>query len=172
MLRNRVQDMPAASAGDGRATVRPSASATRITDKSAAEARRLYEATDLSQTEIARRIGASRATIARLAKRDGWTRRSADRARAVSRIRAEVDKQINAVEAVLAGPGAGAADEAATHARTLASLVRSLRELQKYEAGQAVDAAEDDDADGAPADLDALRDALADRLARLRGEDA
>jgi len=172
MLRNRVQDMPAASAGECGATVAPSASAARITDTSAAEARRLYETSALSQVEIARRIGASRSSLARLAKREGWTRRSADRARAVGRIRAEVDRQITAVEAVLAGPEGLAAGEAATHARTLASLVRSLRELQKYEAGQAADAAEDDDADGAPADLDALRDALADRLARLRGEDA
>ena len=172
MLRNRVQNGPAVPAGEAAASPGRPASASRITETMVAEARRLYEESELSQVEIARRVGLSRSSLGRLAARESWRRRSVERARAVSRIRCEVDRQISAVEAVFAGQDGLAAGEAAVHARTLASLVRSLRELQKYEAGQAIGAAEDDDADGAPADIDALRDALADRIARLRGEDA
>ena len=171
MLRNRVQNGPALPAGEGPASAGRPAPASRITEKMVAEARRLYEESELSQVEIAVRVGLSRTSLGRLAARGEWRRRSVERARAVSRIRCEVDKQISAVEAVFGGQDGLPASEAAVHARTLASLVRSLRELQKYEAGQTVGAAEDDDADGARADIDALRDALADRIARLRGED-
>ncbi|GLK67897.1 hypothetical protein [Hansschlegelia plantiphila] len=136
-------------------------------------ARRLYETSLTPQTEIAARVGVSPQSLCRLAKKHSWERCSgAGRAETVRRIRARVDQHIERVEAVLtetgsetAGPAIDAAERAA---RTLASLVRTLRELQKYDADQARGATEADDADGAPADLDALRDALADRLARIQ----
>jgi hypothetical protein len=134
------------------------------------EARRLFETSEIAQVGIAARAGILPASLTRMAKREGWIRfEKGKRAQTVRRIRARVEREIEAVEQVL--EKAGALGEADGAARTLGSLVRTLRELQKYDEDAARRShlkAEDEDV--APADLDALRDALADRLEKLRRE--
>lgn len=135
------------------------------------EARRLYETSDAPRREIARRLGVQPGSLSRIARENGWLKAGRDRRRtlAVKRIRPRIDREIETIDKVLRDSGAPEADRAA---RTLATLVRSLRELQKYDAEQKRPVARnDEDADVAPADLDALRDALAERLARLRRQD-
>jgi hypothetical protein len=138
------------------------------------EARRLYETSELPQAEIGRRLGLSPSSLSRMAKRDGWRRPAAaqERAALVRRVRAKVDREIEAVEKALGGEGA--ADAAERAARTLASLVKTLRELALYDEQQAKAAGCERGAgvpeDDGIADIDALRDALARRLEGLRGE--
>jgi hypothetical protein len=79
------------------------------------------------------------------------------------RIRAAVDRELEAVEAALGRPGGQEAAERA--ARTLASLVKTLTELKRLDAG----AASTEEADGGRGDLDGLRRTIAQRLAGLRG---
>jgi hypothetical protein len=134
------------------------------------EARRLFETSEISQVDIARRVGILPASLTRMAKNGGWIRfEKGKRAQTVRRIRARVEREIEAVEGVLEKAGAlGGADSAA---RTLSSLVRTLIELQKYDEDAARRSrVKPEDEDVAPADLDALRDALADRLEKLRRE--
>ncbi|MET0313340.1 MAG: hypothetical protein ABW275_03010 [Hansschlegelia sp.] len=132
------------------------------------EARRLFETTALTQVEIAARLGLLAPSLSRMANREGWVRpKTEKRERTVRRIRQRVEREIDTIEAALAGTRS--IDETDRAARTLASLVRTLRELQKYDEDAARRrGADDEDEDGAPADLDALRDALADRLDRLQ----
>ena len=140
---------------------------------SRAEARRLYETSDTPRCEIAGRLGIRPSSLSRVARENKWLKAGRDQRRTLlaRRIRARVDRQIETIDQVLRDVGAPEADRAA---RTLATLVRSLRELQKYDAEQTRprapndEAADEAPADAAPADLDALRDALADRLARFR----
>ncbi|GLK81456.1 hypothetical protein [Methylopila turkensis] len=143
----------------------PPASAETI-----AEARRLFETTELKQVEICKRVGLAPPSLSRMIRREGWMRPHAlaRRRETVRGVRAKVDEALERVEPWLAGGGAELA-EAERAAKTLASLVRTLRELARYDAEQATrdGGAADDDA---PADLDALRDELARRLARLRAE--
>lgn len=151
-------------------TDQPKKTGVRLSPTQVMQARRLYETTDLTLTEVAARVGISAPALCKRAQKAGWERSSKElRDQAVRRIRLRVEREISAVETVLAGTGAiGEADRAA---RTLASLVRTLRELQKYDEDAArMQAAEERDEDGAPADLDAFRDALADRLERLQRE--
>ena len=140
----------------------------RATPEAMAAARRLHETTDLTPAEIARRLGLYAFTVSRAAARDGWLRPESPREAVVRRIKGRVDAQIAAVEPLLAaaGPPLGLG-EAERAARTLASLVRTLRELAKYDDERA-HAAGEAEPDEPVADLDALRAALADRLDRLR----
>lgn len=143
-----------------------------------AEARRLYETTELTQADIGARVGLHHGTVSRLAKKHGWRRPAAARKRRalVSAIRTKVDREIAEVERVLSADGApGTAVESS--ARTLASLVKTLRELAKIDEDEARERAarrgaqgNGEDEDDAVADLDALRDALARRLEQLREE--
>ncbi|RXF75464.1 hypothetical protein [Hansschlegelia zhihuaiae] len=142
-----------------------------------AEARRLYETDGLTLAGIGERVGLHGVTVCRLAKKHGWRRpAAAEKRRAlVSAIRTKVDREIAEVERVLSADGApGAAVERS--ARTLASLVKTLRELARIDEDDARKAAgrrgaeSGEDEDDAVADLDALRDALARRLDRLREE--
>lgn len=140
----------------------------RIGPKARGTARRLFETTTLTQVEIARRVGVLPASLSRMAKTNGWVRPNGKRAEVVRRVRTRIDEEIAAVEQVIAGAaGGGAGAETVDKAaRALASLVRTLREIQKYDAEQARPDADDEDAP--PQDLDALRATLAERLDRLR----
>jgi hypothetical protein len=142
-----------------------------------AETRRLYEAAELTLAEIGGRVGLHPATVRRFARRDGWRRpaAAAERRALIGRIRRKVERQIAEAERAIGADAAGPDAERA--ARTLASLVRTLRELARYDEDQARAAAAsrgvreaDEDEPGAVADLDAFRDALADRLERLCAE--
>lgn len=95
----------------------------------------------------------------------------------VTRMWAAADRQIGEIEARFALPTDP--DAAERDARTLATLARVVREL--VQAGRAPGAApgtaarrgrspQETDDDAPPRDLDALRDELARRLARLRAE--
>jgi len=95
----------------------------------------------------------------------------------VTRMWAAADRQIGEIEARFALPADP--DAAERDARTLATLARVVREL--VQAGRASGAAsgaagrrsrspQETDDDAPPRDLDALRDELARRLARLRAE--
>lgn len=137
-----------------------------------AEAKRLYEGSTLSAAAIAQQVGIGRATVQRHAKLGGWTRADAaeERRRLVGSIRQKAEREIVAASRALkAGGDPGPA------ARTLASLVRTLRELAKYDEEQARSSgrsgsAEDGDFNDFVADPDAFREALADRLEQLRDE--
>ena len=95
----------------------------------------------------------------------------------VTRMWAAADRQIGEIEARFALPADP--DAAERDARTLATLARVVREL--VQAGRGAGAAsgaaarpnrsqQETDDDAPPRDLDALRDELARRLARLRAE--
>ncbi|MGV6871722.1 hypothetical protein ACUSIJ_03395 [Pseudochelatococcus sp. B33] len=168
-----------------------------------AEARRLYEETDTPAREIAALVGAgTMRTLYRIAWRRGWRRhgwprrpeaavaaaaaaRSAPavgRQELVRKLERTVAREIAAIDARLrkyAG-GGGQKDtqgiDHERHAKALATLARTLRELAAIDqaqtparGGQRPDAApagEDDD-DDFPRDADALRETLARRLAQL-----
>ncbi|MFC3691996.1 hypothetical protein [Chenggangzhangella methanolivorans] len=152
-----------------------------ISPDTVAEARRLYESSALSIEAIATRVGVGRTSVRRLAEKGGWRRPAAAQARKrlVGAIREKAEKEIVAAEAALAGGG-----DAGPAARTLASLVRTLRELARYDEEQArsdgqgraggraagADMVDGEEFDGFVADPDAFRDALAQRLEKLRDE--
>lgn len=176
MLPDCVGEAPAETPGDATPGPAPAGIAIKtaiktrrppLGDAEKAKARKLYEGSTVTQTEIAASVGISPASLTRMANREGWVRaEGARRSLALGRIRARIEAEIEAVESVMASGGLEAADRAA---RTLANLVKSLRELQRYDSERPK--AEPDDEDGRPpADLDALRDALADRLARFQQE--
>ncbi|WP_155904992.1 HTH domain-containing protein [Methylopila sp. M107] len=146
-----------------------------------AEARRLFETTQLSGERIATETGVSRTSIRRYAEAQGWIRPPAapDRVTLVASLRGRVEKEIGAAEAAIGGAGEERDARVEKMARSLASLVRTLRELAKYDEeqgrrGRDADPARGpgagEDRDGqSVADLDAFRAELADRIARLRG---
>lgn len=145
---------------------------SRIDPKRAAQARRLYEGSRQSTEAIAKQVGIARSTVQRLASRGGWKRPDAAEARRrlVGSIRQKAEREIVAAGRALKGGG-----DPGPAARTLASLVRTLRELAKYDEEQAracgrADPVDDEDFDDFLADPDAFRDALADRLEKLRDE--
>jgi hypothetical protein len=147
-----------------------------------AEARRLYEGTDLSEPRIAAIAGLSRPTLRRFAAIENWSRpegpdRSSRRQDVVASLRERIESEIVAAEAALGGPATKKTDGVERISRSLASLVRTLRELAKYDEERAAragrergDASQGEGADGDLADLDAFREALAERLERMRAE--
>lgn len=144
----------------------------RATAARVAEARRLYETTDLKQTEIARRLGFHASSVNRMAREKGWMRPTeVDRRAALIRnVRAKVDAEIAKTEKVF--EDLGPETDAERTARTLASLMRTLREISKYDEERARATPRGDargDADD-QYDIDEFRDSLADRLDRLRRE--
>ena len=144
------------------------------------EAQRLYEQTDASPESIAGMLGISRRTLYNRAKLWGWRpRRNApgsavgrtpaadevSREKLIARLVARVEAEISAVERLIARAGwqndvAGSADTERA-ARTLAVLVRSLRELAAIERDQAPDNEE------AERDADAYRRELEATLERV-----
>lgn len=136
-----------------------------------AEARRLYEETTLTRADVARLSGLTIGALGYHAGKGAW-RRGGAQGRTPTRIdalRAKIDREMAAAEAQI-----DQADEASSaalerSARTLASLVRTLRELWKFDEERARAARaepEDDDV----VDLDELRRELARRLDRLRAQ--
>lgn len=85
----------------------------------------------------------------------------------VKRIRDTIEREVVAVELVLRRIPSGLvrSETGERAARTLATLVRTLNELKRLEAGDS-DGQEDD----CPRDIGALRAALADKLERLKRE--
>jgi hypothetical protein len=109
-------------------------------------------------------IAASRRRAAeRLATPPDAAPPAADRLGLVKKLRTTVEREIADVERQLARKTGGEGIERA--ARTLASLVRTLRELRALEVE-----AEPVDAEETPRDADELRRALAERLDRLGRE--
>ncbi|MET0314077.1 MAG: hypothetical protein ABW275_06750 [Hansschlegelia sp.] len=137
-----------------------------------AEARRLYEAGGLSECEIARLTGLNRSTMRSRAEREGWRRgeSNAERRRLLGALRSRVDEEIAEAEAALGGAQTGdaKAQRVERAARTLASLVRTLRELAKFDEEQAAAARSGEAADDVVTDIDELRRELARRLESLR----
>lgn len=143
-------------------------------------ARALYEVQGLSQNRIAERLGVSRDTVRRRAKRGGWLARNAaqslldagdpgETARMVSRLYRAFETEILRLERrLLAAPGGDAAEgqpadaaEAEKTARTLASLARTLDMLIALKNAQPQE--QDEEARTA----DDLRQELQERLGRL-----
>jgi len=148
-----------------------------------AEAQRLYEQTDASPDAVAGLLGISRRTLYHRIKIWGWRPRvryapaaaagrsaapaddaGVSREKLIARLVARVETEIAAVERLIARAGwqadvAGADTERA--ARTLAVLVRSLRELAAIERGQPPDNEE------AERDADAYRRELEATLERV-----
>lgn len=136
------------------------------------EARLLYEDNEVSLGEVARRLGMSRRSLGRRAKNFGWSRPAdglprapLSRSQLIGRLIARVEIEIAAVERLVAKAGlepqAGLEGERA--ARTLAVLVRSLRELVALERG----ALEPTENEEPPRDPDAYRRELAATLERV-----
>lgn len=156
---------------------KPKKRAPPASPETVAEAGRLYETTDLTGREIAGRLGLSESSLCRMARNHGWRRPEPDkRKKLVQSLRRKVDREIAAAERAVEADG-----DAGASARTLAILVRTLRELAKYDEDQARAAGaaqgRDDgrggggeDRNDVLTDPDALRDALAERLERLRSE--
>ncbi|RXF75469.1 hypothetical protein [Hansschlegelia zhihuaiae] len=157
----------------GRASMRrpnPAHARKHIPEEVLAEAKDLFETTDIPVTEIARRAGLHRSLMDRTVLREGWIRPTARarKGRVAARLRARIEKELCSVEISLAHSRSKAARAAAREsADTLASLLRTLRELRRLdfeeEAG-APDEAEHEQ------NLDVLRDRLASRLEELLAE--
>ncbi|MFD1331568.1 hypothetical protein ACFQ4O_06095 [Methylopila musalis] len=144
--------------------------APRASPEILAEARRLYETSHITQAEICRRLGLPKETVSRRKMREGWTRPfDAERRRTLIRgLRRSIDAEVAKAETLFAAGDQTAGGEAAGRAaRTLASLVRSLRELAKFDEESAGDGGEPD-GDEPVRDTDEFRAALAQRLERLR----
>lgn len=149
-----------------------------IPEEVLAEAQNLFENTDVPAAEIARRVGLHPSLLYRTVLRKGWSRPDpkAMRTTVAKRVRARIEKELNAVELSLAQVRSGEARAAAQEsAAILASLTRSLRELQLYDLAEAK-AAPPPTAHVAPPpgespeDLDEMRNKLARRLLALRDE--
>jgi hypothetical protein len=145
-------------------------------------ARGLYESGGAPIQAVADLLGIHRRTLQKRASALGWRRSLATpngnqtqleenvpvgRRAMVARIRRTVEREISTVEDSLARIDElvprGDAEKAA---RTLASLVKTLIELQRLEAGAGADTAKDPDEDGI--DIDEFRRDLARRLDALR----
>jgi hypothetical protein len=155
-----------------------------------ARARAHYEADDMPLTKIAATLGLSPAAFRALRKRETWPARGRPKAvlpptppesgdesldtralerRLVRALRREIARAESEIEKA-AHPGAE------RKARILGLLVKTLGDLRrlgaanKARAQRGSDDAHEPDRDEAPRELAALREALAERLASLRGE--
>lgn len=133
-----------------------------------AEARRLLTDRDLSVAEVARRLGYGASTVRGWRERPDWDviggDGELDREAMVARLRGRVERQIAAAEGAL---GEGAPTTAAERmARTLALLVRTLKELSAYDDERSRRA--ERDFDEPEMDADEIRRDIARRLERLR----
>ncbi|MGI6245158.1 MAG: hypothetical protein ACOYJQ_05260 [Pseudochelatococcus sp.] len=165
-----------------------------------AEARRLYEQTNTPARDIAAMLGKSGTrALYRLAERRGWGKRPArskpagrapadggklerteslnSRRQLIRKLEKTVAREIAAIDARLRQYAAAAAEGDAApgadherHARALATLARTLRELaaiDRVETQLAETQTGDDDDEMFPRDADTLRDTLARRLEQL-----
>ncbi|MGE0564711.1 MAG: hypothetical protein AB7O50_09380 [Pseudolabrys sp.] len=87
-----------------------------------------------------------------------------------ARVQAMVERELDAVERVLAVLSPDDAGDAERSARTLASLARTLRELSAMSGAQPTAETASDDDDAIPRDLDEFRRALARRIEAFVGE--
>lgn len=161
----------------------PAHARKHIPEEVLAEAQNLFETTDIPAAEIARRVGLNRTLLGRTALRKGWSRPDpkAMRSSVAKRVRARIEKELASVELSLAQSRSDEARAAAREsAAILASLTRSLRELQAYDLAErraeaSAAPARDDGGCVDPAtgyvdadDIDTFRIELAKRLDRLR----
>ena len=153
----------------------------KIGEAERAVARRLYETTFTPMVAIGRELGVTAPTIARLVRRGGWRRRAAARPSpdgggticpgiGLCPVRADVQRRLHVqllarIEA--AGTAAPAPAERERDIRALGGLTRTLEKLMAMDRDTAAAAAEGHKEETAPDDLDALREALSQRLERL-----
>ncbi|MFT0860948.1 hypothetical protein [Ancylobacter sp. G4_0304] len=137
-------------------------------------ARRLYEDTRVPLKDVAAQLGISPRSLFRRARKWGWARHPGGipanplpRRTLIARLVARIEAEIAAVERLVARAGleveGGVAADTERAARTLAVLVRSLRELAALERG------EDNEIDDEemPRDAGAYRRELAATLERV-----
>ena len=137
------------------------------------EARDLYERTDVALAEIGRRTGLHPSFLYRAARREGWRRPVSKRPMELlaARLVRRIEKEIAAVEISLVhtrGPEGKA--EARRSAELLASLMKTLREMRRFDREAKAAKAAEPAAQRGPwneGDVDAMRDALSERLERL-----
>jgi hypothetical protein len=154
-----------------------------------ARAQRDYEQTDKPVKEIAADLPCSLTTFYAIVKRSNWTQRSVSRPRrrataeatppppdatpaaVVDHLQRTVERELDAIEKILARlPRLGdeGAVQAERAARTLASLTRTLNEVQRLRRAQAAAGitaqTESDDDDDMPRDIDEFRRELARRI--------
>jgi CRP-like cAMP-binding protein len=123
-------------------------------------------AVNRAAVDIARVVRAG-AVAALTAQADGEAAAdaTADRHAALAkRILDVVEREMDAVEAVLKQLGPADTAEAERSARTLASLARTMREIAALARSDDVTPPDDPDDDAVPRDIDALRDELARRI--------
>ena len=154
----------------------PAHARKEISDEVLEEAQNLFETTDVPLSEIARRVGLHRSLLHRTVLRKGWSRPDpkAMRSTVAKRVRARIEKELNAVELSLAQVRSEEARTAAREsAAILASLTKSLRELQLYDlaAAKAGEGAAPKTSEPEPEiDIDELRNRIARRLEAFRRE--
>lgn len=136
-----------------------------------AEARRLYEGTALTCADVARLSGLTIGALRYHADRGAWRRGGAQKQAPIriDALRERIDREIAAAEAQLDHAGEASSVAFEKTARTLASLVKTLRELWKFDEERARAARAEPEDDGV-ADLDEFRRELARRLDRLRAQ--
>lgn len=119
----------------------------------------------------ARSRSASGSTSARQRPRhsDG-TAVTAGKGATAARVQAMVERELDAVERVLAALSADDPGEGERSARTLASLARTLRELSAMSGAEPTAETASDDDDAIPRDLDEFRRELARRIEAFVGE--
>lgn len=83
-----------------------------------------------------------------------YPRAPAERLALAERVQNAIERQLTAVESIIAVMGPAQPEAAETHARTLASLARTMREMMRLQAAPPDEPADDDDV---PRDLDELR---------------
>lgn len=141
-----------------------------------------YEHTDKPVAGIAREAGIGRSTLSARARRENWRRRRPSRVRTAAegltdipaQVERTIERELGAIDAILAQLASGGEPTPASErtARTLASLTRTLKEVQRLRAAEAEErkksaAAADDDMpedDDLPRDIDEFRRELARRI--------
>ena len=93
-----------------------------------------------------------------------YPRAPAERLALAERVQNSIERQLTAVESVLAAMGTPQPEQAECHARTLASLARTFREMMRLQVAPPDEPADDNDV---PRDLDELRRELSRKLAAL-----
>jgi hypothetical protein len=162
-----------------------------------AEVRKLYEGTDVTVRDLASICGLGTTTFTRRVKLWGWKRRRlrlhdyddaakaevnsirevaapaiavAEKETLIDRVRAAVEREIVAIEAVLSrveGARLRSAD-AERAARTLATLVRTLREVAALQRDEKPEHEKSEGSEDEFRDIEEFRAELAERLDRLR----